>query len=71
MVLFSDMSFVWCIKKSRWALFLHWFQIQMVLFSDMLLLCRPDKDGSLHVLSDPVVLQDICQIETHKKHSEC
>ena len=42
----------------------------MVLFSDMLLLCRPDKDGSLHVLSDPVVLQDICQIETHKKHSE-
>ncbi|XP_070175591.1 uncharacterized protein [Littorina saxatilis] len=47
----------------------NWSKIQMVLFSDILLLCRPDKDGSLHVLCEPVLLHDICQLEYNKRQS--
>ncbi|PVD22197.1 hypothetical protein C0Q70_18003 [Pomacea canaliculata] len=47
----------------------QWAKVIMVLFSDILMLLKPDKGGQLHVVSEPILLRNICSIETSRKHS--
>ncbi|XP_025112214.1 uncharacterized protein LOC112574971 isoform X2 [Pomacea canaliculata] len=47
----------------------QWAKVMMVLFSDILMLLKPEKGGQLHVVSEPILLRNICSIETSRKHS--
>ncbi|PVD28313.1 hypothetical protein C0Q70_10900 [Pomacea canaliculata] len=47
----------------------QWAKVMMVLFSDILMLLKPEKGGQLHVISEPILPRNICSIETSRKHS--
>ncbi|PVD28170.1 hypothetical protein C0Q70_10755 [Pomacea canaliculata] len=46
----------------------QWAKVMMVLFSNILMLLKPEKGGQLHVVSEPILLRSICSIETSRKH---
>nr|KAG5693409.1 hypothetical protein BaRGS_009882 [Batillaria attramentaria] len=46
----------------------QWAKTTLVLLSDLLLVLQADMDGSLHVLTNPLLLHDICGLEMDRKH---
>ncbi|PVD21898.1 hypothetical protein C0Q70_17701 [Pomacea canaliculata] len=44
----------------------HWSSGQ---WAKVMMLLKPEKGGQLHVVSEPILLRNICSIETSRKHS--